>query len=69
MRKTLLTIIILGTFGCAGETVLMRNAQTGDVQKCEVSARDTMTGGKLVANLTLRSCRKQWEKLGYQVVN
>ena len=57
-------IFIFLTAGCSGQMQLLRNDK-GDVQKCEVTAAQEMTTGKLLANMQQNRCVKTWEQAGY----
>ena len=65
----LLAGIVIAASACTGRMTLLRNDQTGDMQRCEVSAQSEMLTGVLVSGHTQRKCVEAWKNAGYKEIH
>lgn len=54
--------------GCAGRTVLLRNAE-GELARCEVSAGSAYLTGVIIRDLTLKQCVDEYKKVGFRPIS
>ena len=56
---------LLPLSGCTGRLTVLKNPETGDVEKCEVSAGSEMLTGALVSGYSHGKCVDALKSAGY----
>ncbi len=66
-RLVVLSVSLLGLYGCVAGTVLMKNDK-GEIAKCEAGTAAALVGGYVGTRLQVNSCVEQYEAVGYRRV-
>lgn len=65
--KLLFLILLIALNGCA-KMALLKNPETGDIQKCEVSTASQMLTGAFVGGLQFDKCIDEYKNAGYKLI-
>ena len=67
MKKVVFGLLLVSLSGCAGQTLVLENAN-GETAKCEVSTMSAMMTGTLIRDARMKKCARELEEKGFTKV-
>lgn len=68
MKGLIILLLVVMASGCTGRLTVLKNPDTGDIEKCEVSAGSEMLTGALISGYSHGKCVDALQSAGYEVI-